>query len=67
MKWFEDAVKIDPRNAAVLTSIAEIRSDQWDGGADQLVAEALEADPKYIPAMVPASASCPRRRKAGRR
>ncbi len=51
-KLFEEALKIDPKNPGALTSLAEIRSDQWDGTADTLAEEALKADPDYVPAMV---------------
>jgi tetratricopeptide (TPR) repeat protein len=52
VKLFEEALKIDPTNPAALTALAEVRSNQWDGSADQLAVKALKTDPDYVPAMV---------------
>lgn len=49
-KLYQEALKIDPKNADALLGLAQIFADNYDAKADDLATKALEANPKLYQA-----------------
>jgi tetratricopeptide (TPR) repeat protein len=49
---FGEALKLEPKNSAAATGMAEVLSSRWDAGAERLLDDALTDDPEFVPALV---------------